>query len=400
MAALSKPQGNQILQGRSENPIETGLVHALNCIRARPNFREIASTTNEYSQTLAHLAILYDYPSLLRHLVDWCIDLAISDVNGLTALHFAYMKGDLHTVRILRRGGAPEDARDKLGRIPSDLWPKGFDRDFDIDVEVHPTRNDMDVQVALGGQFGALGLDEDSDSGNDQSDFEDDTSDTNKPAGITIDSFTDADGGSGGSGSVQIAPVSKEPVIERGPPILPSPPSGTSISNAIGIKIPREAASKPRSLSRCLLLDNEQPATSQWQQMEFGIHLSILARKGNQGGRTFPFAGYLGLSKLTVEGVVRTRVEDHKRLLPATRLTISIRCYEARTRFGLSKVNLLLDATQALWTATEGLAYEDLGSGDYPFRISLPPKVAGFSTMQHPEYRIFWRLEAGQSLHF
>ena len=114
-------------------------MHALNSIQARPNFREIASTTNEYSQTLAHLAILYDYPALLRHLVDWSIDLAIPDVNGLTALHFAYMKGDLHTVRILRRGGAPEDARDKLGRIPSELWPKGCDRDFDIDAEVHPT---------------------------------------------------------------------------------------------------------------------------------------------------------------------------------------------------------------------------------------------------------------------
>ena len=49
------------------------------------------------------------------------------------------MKGDLRTVRILRRGGAPEDARDKLGRTPSDLWPEGCDRDFDIDAEVHPT---------------------------------------------------------------------------------------------------------------------------------------------------------------------------------------------------------------------------------------------------------------------
>ena len=167
LAALSRPQGNQILQGRSENPVETGLVHALNSIQARPNFREIVSTTNEYSQTLAHLAILYDYPSLLRHLVDWCIDLAISDVNGLTALHFACMKGDPHIVRILRRGGAPEDARDKLGRIPSDLWPEGFDRGFDVDAEVHPTTDNMDVQVTLGGQFGALDLDEDNDEDND-----------------------------------------------------------------------------------------------------------------------------------------------------------------------------------------------------------------------------------------
>ena len=136
-----------------------------------------------------------------------------------------------------------------MGRILLDLWPEGFDRDFNIDAEVHPTRTDMDVQMVVGEQFGALDLDEDSDSGYDQSDPEDDASDANKPAGITIDSFTDGDGGSGGSGSVQIAPVSKEPVIERGPPTLPSPPSGTTISNTIRIQIPRKAAFKPVDIS-------------------------------------------------------------------------------------------------------------------------------------------------------
>jgi hypothetical protein len=209
--ALSAPQGNQIPQGRSQNPIETGLVHALKRIQERPNFREIVSTTNEYSQTLAHLAILYDYPSLLRHLVDWCIDLAISDVNGLTALHCAYMKDDLHGVQILRSGGAPEAAKDKLGRIPSDLQPEGFGRGFDIDAEVRLPENAIDEQVELGGQFGALDLDEDKDSGHDS---EDDASDAKELAGIAIASFAEERKGSGGE-SVQIAPVSKWPVITR-----------------------------------------------------------------------------------------------------------------------------------------------------------------------------------------
>ena len=38
------------------------------------------------------------------------------------------MKGDLHSVRILRRGDAPEAAKDKLGRIPLGLQPRGFGR--------------------------------------------------------------------------------------------------------------------------------------------------------------------------------------------------------------------------------------------------------------------------------
>jgi len=216
-AALSAPQGTQIIQGRSQNPIETGLVHALDSIQTRPNFREIVSTTNGYSQTLAHLAIFYDYPSLLRHLVDWCIDLAIPDVNGLTALHLAYMKGDLLSVQILRRGGAPEAAKDKLGRIPSDLQPEGLGRVPHIGAEAHPPGNDNDEQVELGGRFRALDLGEDKASEFDQSNSEDDMD-----TGIEMDSFIDEDEGGNGSGSIQIAPGSKEPVIKRSFQMLPS----------------------------------------------------------------------------------------------------------------------------------------------------------------------------------
>ena len=231
--ALSGSQGNQILQGRSgvvqpqENTIETGLVHALSCIQARPNFREIVSTTNESGQSLAHLAILYDYPSLLRHLVDWGIDLALSDVNGLTALHFAYMKGDRHDVRVLQRGDAPETAKDKLGRIPSDLQPEEFDGGCESDVEMHPSENDIDEQVGLS----ALALHEYNTSEHGQSESEDDAPDAKKPASIAVDSFVDGDEGAGGSGRYRMPPGFTESVIERFPRILPSPPSNISNNN-------------------------------------------------------------------------------------------------------------------------------------------------------------------------
>jgi len=241
-AALSGPQGNQILQGRSQNPIEAGLVHALSSIQARPNFGEIVSATNEYSQTLAHLAILYEYPSLLRHLVDWSIDLAISDVNGLTALHCAYMKGDLPSVRILQRGGAPEAAKDKLGRIPSDLQPEGFGRGPDIDAQAHPPGYDDHEEVEFGGRSRALDFDRDEDSGYVQSDSEDGASDAKKPTGIAIDPFADGDEGGNGGGNVQIAPGSGELVIRRVPRMLPSPPSYTSFNVSRNL---RDVTSKP-----------------------------------------------------------------------------------------------------------------------------------------------------------
>ena len=120
---------------RRDSPIETDLVDALRLLQVRPNFQGIVSTTNEWGQTLAHLSILYDYPSLLSSLVDWRIDLTIADANGLTALHYAYMKGDMDSVRILRRGGASETVMDKLGRTPLDLHPEGFGSSTAIDAK-------------------------------------------------------------------------------------------------------------------------------------------------------------------------------------------------------------------------------------------------------------------------
>jgi ankyrin repeat protein len=150
-------RGQGFLGGEPQDDlIETALVKAVECLQTRPNFLEMVSTTNEYRQTLAHLSIVYGYPSLLRHLVDWRIDLAISDVNGLTALHCAYMKSDMDSVSILRRGGGSETVMDKLGRTPSDLRPGGFDLDIDVEAETDSEVNPEMVnseQLASGGQF-------------------------------------------------------------------------------------------------------------------------------------------------------------------------------------------------------------------------------------------------------
>jgi len=220
LTALNGNQGNRDLQGGSndagprDDSIETALVDILSYLQTQNNFQEILSTTSDYSQTLAHLSIFYGYPSLLRHLVEWGIDLAISDINGLTALHCAFMKGDLDSVRILRRGGAPETVTDKLGRTPSDLQPDGFGLAIDLDGEV------------------VAGLD---------TEMWPEETDTDEGG----------EGGGGGgpsrSGGGQIASSSKEPAIivmnqslldrnrwrkkHSGPRILPDTPNDASIGN-------------------------------------------------------------------------------------------------------------------------------------------------------------------------
>ena len=220
LTSLGGHQPNLGLQGGShgagprDDLIEIGLIEALSCLQARPNFHEILSTTNDHSQTLAHLSIFYGYPSLLRRLVEWGIDLTISDINGLTALHCAFMKGDLDSVRILWRGGASETMTDKLGRTPSDLQPEGFGSAIDLTAEVAAGLDTEtcleDEQVVLKEQLSSFDSSDDNDSGHSQSDFGGDAPDQDDPENVAANSFT---GGDEGGGSGRIASNSKEPAI-------------------------------------------------------------------------------------------------------------------------------------------------------------------------------------------
>lgn len=136
---------------------------------------------------------------------------------------------------------------------------------------------------------------------------------------------------------------------------------------------------------------------------------------GNQGLRYFPYSGYLGLTPIRVEGgqsilltttlytlisysflVVRTKLDDDLRTLQATSLTIAIRCYESRLgRVNALQSNVLVDHTQVLWSKSDDVEHEAVGSLDYPFRLTLPSKVGGFSTAVFVDYRCLWRIEAG-----
>jgi len=120
------------------------------------------------------------------------------------------MKGDIDSVRALRRGGASETATDKLGRTPSEPQPERleFDSGIDVDAEVAaglgvcPEADDIDEQPELGEQFSALDLDDDNDSGRGQSDSKDGASEDEGPDDMVIDSFIN--GNARGSGGVAV----------------------------------------------------------------------------------------------------------------------------------------------------------------------------------------------------
>jgi hypothetical protein len=88
----------------------------------KPSWENTVSLTNEHHQTLAHLAVLFRYTTLLKKVTQWGIDVDVQDVNGFTALHYAYLCGDLDSVGILKGNGADEDIQDNLGRRPLDMY--------------------------------------------------------------------------------------------------------------------------------------------------------------------------------------------------------------------------------------------------------------------------------------
>ena len=272
---LNGPQLNRDQQegsrsgGARGDPIETGLMDALSCLQGRPNFQQIVSTTNAYNRTLAHLSILYDYPSLLYRLVEWGIDLMIADVNGLTALDYV---NDRESVRKLWRGGASETTKDALGRTPSELQPEGFALASELVTEVavglgpdvDSQESNVDEEVALREHFNALNLHAVDDSRHGQPDLDSYLSDNS----TAVNSFAGSHkghnaGGCSGYERSHIASCFHESTIglinqillertkqmeheDSGPRILPDTPYDPAVS-CISKKL-REAKAEPKAV--------------------------------------------------------------------------------------------------------------------------------------------------------
>ncbi|KZT28534.1 hypothetical protein NEOLEDRAFT_1154464 [Neolentinus lepideus HHB14362 ss-1] len=125
------------------------------------------------------------------------------------------------------------------------------------------------------------------------------------------------------------------------------------------------------------------------------VHLVLFSPKANTSSKYFPYHGYLGLTPLRVEGIVRTKLDEDNKLLPAKSLFVTVRCYEYRLgRLSVLASHVLVDQSQELWRKRDDLEYEEIGDGEWPFRITLPAGIGGFSTVHFTDYRVFWKVEA------
>lgn len=147
------------------------------------------------------------------------------------------------------------------------------------------------------------------------------------------------------------------------------------------------------------------------------VKLSLVSPKGNQGVRYFPYQGYLGLTPLRFEGraysslhfslpiplisirpVIRTQIEQDGKPILAKDIVVAVRCYESRHgRLGTIQTNVLFEHSVTLWQKQDTQVWSEVGDSEHPFRFSVPSHIAAPSTaLYFQEYRIFWRIEAGE----
>jgi len=102
-------------------------IHFLSCYCSTEEWSKTISSCNRHGQTLAHISVMLGYLSLLRHLVAWGIDLNLTDLQGSTALHYAFLYNKPECAALLIRSGADELTLDELGRSPWALNPSMVD---------------------------------------------------------------------------------------------------------------------------------------------------------------------------------------------------------------------------------------------------------------------------------
>ncbi|TDL27556.1 hypothetical protein BD410DRAFT_875796 [Rickenella mellea] len=125
------------------------------------------------------------------------------------------------------------------------------------------------------------------------------------------------------------------------------------------------------------------------------VKLTLHSHRGNSNSRFFPHTGYLALTPVKVEGVVRTKLDDDAKPLQASSLSVSVRCIESRLgRLGVTNSNVLVEYTQKLWSKPPNVDFAPLGDSEHTFKIIIPAHTPGYSCATFKDYRVYWRVEA------
>ena len=124
------------------------------------------------------------------------------------------------------------------------------------------------------------------------------------------------------------------------------------------------------------------------------IELSLKPKKGNIN-RLWNVKGYLGLTKVLVEGVVTTRFKIDQRPIKAKYVIVKLKCVE----YSLNDQNILFEISQLIWGNSHSSnngnsSYQNLGELETDFKLTIPKCNNMPSSTNLKSYKIVWKLEA------
>ena len=140
----------------SGGPSETLLIEFLASFESSSDFSRLISITNDYGQTLAHLAVPFRCSALLGALIKWGSDISVPDANGFTPLDFAYLYKAQECIDTLLVAGASSAMVDAKGQTPRELGMIDSKTDHGNEVITLDRKEDvsprLDIQPGVDGE--------------------------------------------------------------------------------------------------------------------------------------------------------------------------------------------------------------------------------------------------------
>lgn len=130
------------------------------------------------------------------------------------------------------------------------------------------------------------------------------------------------------------------------------------------------------------------------------VVLSLTPYRGNHA-RFFPHTGFLGVTPVVIQGMVRTALEEDRKPLKAESVSIRVRCYEADisnvpSAKGKNRApRVIYELSQEIWTKAQGQDWSALGEWASSWRVVLPVDAGGVSTSTFKNWKSWWQVEAG-----
>ncbi len=98
---------------------------------------------NNTGNTYLHLAVIDDYPQLIKYFIEKGADVNIQNEDGNTPLHLALKQNNMDVAKILLDNKAKLDIPNNEGEIPFDFFTNEMKKRFGLEqmLVINPIKN-------------------------------------------------------------------------------------------------------------------------------------------------------------------------------------------------------------------------------------------------------------------